>query len=112
MFLRQEQFNSICKNFNLAIQQLIIFGLFFLIASCSTQGSSRKGTWYPEKPERYGKNQNYKFDYRKNRLLKEKKPPYKVKPDMDAIANLKEFKHDMGPASLNRVINNQLRVLY
>lgn len=113
MFLSQRQFDSLCRKFHLAIPQLIIFGLFFLIASCSTQGPSRSGNLYPEKPERYGKNRNYKFDYRKNRLLKkEKEIPSEVKADMGSIADLKGFKDDMNPASLKRVINNQLGVMY
>ena len=113
MFLSQRQFNSLCKKFYLAIPQLIIFGLFFLIASCSTQGPSRKGVWYPEKTQRYGKNKNYKFDYRKNRLLKkEKESAPEIKTAMGSTVEFKRFKDDMGPASLKRVINNQLGVMY
>ena len=113
MFSSQRQFNSLCKKFYLAIPQLIIFGLFFLIASCSTQSHSQKGVWYPEKTQRYGKNKNYRFDYRKNRLVKkEKESPAEVQKDMGSIADFKRFKDDMGPTSLKRVINNQLGVMY
>ena len=113
MFLSQRKFDSLCKKFYLAIPQLIIFGLFFLIASCSTQGPSRKGVWYPEKTQRYGESKKYKFDYRKNRLLKkEKESPTEVRTDIASIKDFKRFKDDMGPASLKRVINNQLGVMY
>ena len=113
MFSSQRQFNSLCKKFYLTILQLIIFGLFFLIASCSTQGPSRKGVWHPEKTQKYGKNKNYKFDYRKNRLLKkEKESPNEVQINIGSIADFKRFKDDMDPASLTRVINNQLGVMY
>lgn len=113
MFLSQRQFNSLC-NIRLKIPQLLILGLFFLIASCSTKGPSRTADLYPDKSERYGKNRDHKFDYRKDRLLTKEKesPPVELQTSLESIADLKGFTDDMDPASLKRAIDNQLGVMF
>lgn len=113
MFLSQRQFNSLCK-VRLAIPQLIILGLFFLIASCSTKGASRTTDIYPDPPERYGKYRDHQFDYRKDRLLtkEEESPTIEAQPGLESIADLKGFADDMDLASLQRVIDNQLGVMF
>jgi membrane-bound lytic murein transglycosylase A len=113
VFLSQRQFNALCNN-RLIIPQIIILGLFFLISSCSTQGSSRTTDIYPEKPHRYGKNQDHKFEYRKDRLqTKEKETPTAdLQPSVESIADLKGFADDMDPATLQRAIDNQLAVMF
>ena len=104
--------NSLCK-LHLAILQLIILGLFFLIASCSTKGPSRTADIYSHKSERDGKNHAYKFDYRKNKpITKEKESkPVGLQPSLKSIADLKSFTDDMDPTSLQLAIHNQLEVM-
>ena len=111
MFLSQS--NSLCK-LRLAISQLIILGLFFLLASCSAKGPSRTADIYSHKSERDGKNHAYKFDYRKNKpITKEKESkPVGLQPSLGSIADLKSFTDDMDPTSLQLAINNQLEVMY
>ena len=111
MFLSQS--NSFCK-IHLAISQLIILGLFSLLASCSTKGSSRTTDIYSYKSERDGKNHSHKLDYRKNNpTTKEKESkPVGLKPYLESVADLKSFMDDMDPTSLQLVIDNQLEVMY
>ena len=111
MFLSQS--NSLCK-LRLAISQLIILGLFFLLASCSAKGPSRTADIYSHKSARDGKNHAYKFDYRKNKpITKEKESkPVGLQPSLGSIADLKSFTDDMDSTSLQLAINNQLEVMY
>jgi len=113
VFLSQRQFNSLSK-IRLPIPQLIVLGFFFLIASCSTQGPSRTADIYPDKPKRYGEQRDLKFDYRKDRLRAKEKEvePLDIEPPLKSIADLKGFADDMDPASLGRVIDNQLAVMF
>jgi hypothetical protein len=108
VFLSQRQFNPLSK-IRLPVPQLIVLGFFFLIASCSTQGPSRTADIYPDKPKRYGEQRDLKFDYRKDRLRAKEK---EVEPPLKSIADLKGFADDMDPASLGRVIDNQLAVMF
>ena len=111
MFLSQRQFNALCE-IRLPKTQLIIIGFFFLIASCSTQSPSRTADIYPEK--RYSKKHDHQFDYRKDRLrAKEKESaPLAPPPLLKSIADLKGFADDMDTASLEKVITNQLSVMF
>ena len=112
VFLSPRQFNSPYKTYQL-IPQILLLGLYFLIASCSTKGPKRTTDIYQEKPYKYGQKQDNKFDYRKNRLKTEKKPiPFLKDPPIDSIADLKGFADDMDSASLKRAINNQLEVMF
>ena len=111
MFLSQS--NSLCK-LRPAISQLIILGLFFLLASCSAKGPSRTADIYSHKSERDGKNHTHKLDYRKNKPITKEKESKTVglQPSLGSIVNLKSFTDDMDPTSLQLVINNQLEVMY
>ena len=111
MFLSQS--NSLCK-LRLAILQLIILGLFFLIASCSTKGPNRTADIYSYKPEKDEKNYAHKFDSHKNKpITKEKESkPAGLQPSLESIADLKSFTDDMDPTSLQLAIHNQLEVMY
>ena len=112
MFLSQRQFNSPYKNYQL-IPQVLLLGIYFLIASCSTKDPNRTANIYQEKPYKYGQKQDNKFDYRKNRLQTKKQPESVLKdPPIDSIADLKGFTDDMDSASLKRAINNQLAVMF
>ena len=112
MFLSQRQFNSPYKNYQL-IPQVLLLGIYFLIASCSTDSPKRTTNIYQEKPYKYGQKQDNKFDYRKNRLQTKKQPESVLKdPPIDSIADLKGFTDDMDSASLKRAINNQLAVMF
>ncbi|MEK9629020.1 MAG: MltA domain-containing protein [Nitrospinota bacterium] len=114
MFLSQRQFNSLCEKVHLAIPQIIILGLYFLVASCSTTGPSQTADVHPDKRERHGKYRDHKFDYRKDRLSKKEKstPKLEIPEGLESIADLKGFTDDLDRPSLNRVINNQLGVMY
>ena len=111
MFLSQS--NSLCK-LRLAISQLIILGLFFLIKSCSTKGNSRTADISSNKPERDEKNYAHKFDSHKNKsITKEKESkPVGSQPNLESITDLKSFTDDMDPTSLQLAIDNQLEVMY
>ena len=112
MFLSQRQFNSPYKNYQL-IPQVLLLGIYFLIASCSTKDPNPTTSIYQEKPYKYGQKQDNKFDYRKNRLQTKKQPESVLKdPPIDSIADLKGFTDDMDSASLKRAINNQLAVMF
>ena len=112
MFLSQRQFNSPYKSYQL-IPQVLLLGIYFLIASCSTKDPNRTTNIYQEKPYKYGQKQDNKFDYRKNRLQTKKQPESVLKdPPIDSIADLKGFTDDMDSASLKRAINNQLAVMF
>ena len=110
--MSQRQFNSPYKNYQL-IPQVLILGIYFLIASCSTKDPNRTTSIFQEKPYKYGQKQDNKFDYRKNRLQTKKQPESVLKdPPIDSIADLKGFTDDMDSASLKRAINNQLAVMF
>ena len=112
MFLSQRQFNSPYKSYQL-IPQVLLLGIYFLIASCSTKDPNRTTNIYQQKPYKYGQKQDNKFDYRKNRLQTKKQPESVLKdPPIDSIADLKGFTDDMDSASLKRAINNQLAVMF
>ena len=110
MFLSQS--NSLYKL--RLISQLIILGLFSLLASCSTKGSSRTTDIYSYKSERDGKNHAHKLDYRKNKpITKEKESkPVGLQPTLESMVNLKSFTDDMDPTSLQLAIDNQLKIMY
>ncbi len=110
MFLNQS--NPFCK-FRL-ISQLIILGLYFLLASCSTKGASRSKDIYSYKPKGGEKNHAHKLDYRKNKArTKEKGSKIAgLQPNLESISDLESFTDDMDPTSLQLAINNQLEVMY
>ena len=110
MFLSQS--NSLCKL--RLISQLIILGLFSLLASCVTKGSSRTTDIYSYKSERDGKNHAHKFDYRNNKpITKEKESkPVGLQPTLESMVNLKSFTDDMDTTSLQLAIDNQLKIMH
>ena len=112
VFLSPKKFNSPYKIYQL-IPQILLLGLCFLIASCSTKGPKRTTDIYQKKPYKYGQKQDNIFDYRRKRLKTEKKSiPFLKAPPIDSIADLKGFADDMDSASLKRAINNQLEVMF
>ena len=112
VFLSPRKFNSPYKIYQL-IPQILLLGLYFLIASCSIKGPKHTTDIYQEKPYKYGQKQDNKFDYRKNRLKTEKQPtPFLKDPPIHSVGDLKGFADDMDSASLKRVINNQLAVMF
>ena len=112
VFLSQKKFNSPYKVCQL-IPQILLLGLYFLIASCSTKSPQRTNDIYQEKPYKYGQKRDNKFDYRKNRLKTQNKPtPLLKDPPIHSIADLKGFADDMDSASLKRAISNQLAVMF
>ena len=110
MFLSQS--NSLCK-LRLS-SNLIILGLFFLLASCSTKGPSRSADIYSYKSERDKKIHAHKLDYLKNKPIKKDKEfkPAGLQPNLGSIVDLKSFTDDMDSKSLQLAIDNQLEVMY
>ena len=112
VFLSLRKFNSPYK-YGKLIPQILLWGLYFLIASCSTKGPKRTTDIYQDKPYQFGQKQDNRFDYRKNRLQTKKKPtPFLKDPLIHSIVSLKSFADDMDSASLRRAINNQWEVMF
>jgi len=105
------QFNPLYISRQL-IPKILLFGLFFLVTSCSIKGPKRTTGIYQEKP-RYAQKRNDKFDYRKNKLKTKKLPSHAYKDQhIKSISELKGFVDDMDSTSLNRAIKNQLAVMF
>jgi membrane-bound lytic murein transglycosylase A len=102
----------------LALPIIIILGLFFLVASCSTKGPSSPSGSYPYRIGQYKGSQSHEFNYRQDRLQKQdneaKKSLEQVKPFSDpaTLANLKGFADDLSRASLKKAITNQLQAMF
>ena len=96
---------------------IIILGLFFLVASCSTKGPGSRS--YPDRTGTYKNSKDHDFDYRQDRLQKqdneaEKSLKQYSEPFSDpaTLADLKGFTDDLSPASLEKAITNQLQAMF
>ncbi len=122
MNLIPKRFHSFFSN-NSALSYITVLGLFFLLASCSTKGPNSPINPYPEqiaKPES-SKDKDWDFDYRKDRLHPKEKNRETAEDlvqgletftDPKPLAGLKGFTDDLDPASLEKVITNQLQAMF
>lgn len=100
----------------LALPLIIIFGLFFLVASCSTKGPGTRS--YPDRTGEYKDSKNHDFNYRQDRLQKQdnetEKSLEQAEPlgDPATLADLKGFTDDLSRASLEKAITNQLQAMF
>ena len=96
---------------------IIILGLFFLVASCSTKGPGSSIGSYPDRTGNYKNPKDHDFDYRQDRLqnqdneknLKQNSEPFS---DPATLADLKGFTDDLSRASLEKAITNQLQAMF
>jgi membrane-bound lytic murein transglycosylase A len=98
---------------------IVILGLFFLIASCSTKGPDSPLRPYPEQTGKTKTTKDRDFSYRKDRLYpKEKetaKNPEQNQESFDSsktIADLSGFDDDLDQNSLKKAIENQLQAMF
>jgi membrane-bound lytic murein transglycosylase A len=98
---------------------IIILGLFFLVASCSTKGPSYPTSSYPDRTGKYKDPRDHDFNYRQDRLQKQNNETEKnLKQDLETfsdpttLADLKGFTDDLSPASLEKAITNQLQAMF
>lgn len=100
----------------LALPLIIILGLFFLVASCSTKGPGTRS--YPDRTGEYKDSKNHDFNYRQDRLQKQDNETGKsleqAEPfgDPATLADLKGFTDDLSRASLEKAITNQLQAMF
>ncbi len=100
-----------------ALPLIIILGLFFLVASCSTKGPGSRS--YPDRTGTYKNSKDHDFDYRQNRLQKQDhETEESLEQDTESfsdpatLADLKGFTDDLSPASLEKAITNQLQAMF
>jgi membrane-bound lytic murein transglycosylase A len=101
-----------------ALLHIVILGLFFLIASCSTKGPRYPIGSYPDNTGNYEDSKDYSFNYRQERLRKQDEKTEKSiaqgSESLDsslAPAKLVKFYDDLGQASLKKAITNQLQAM-
>ena len=101
-----------------ALLHIVILGLFFLVASCSTKGPGTRKSSYPDQTGKVKNPKDHDFNYRQDRLQKqnneiEKNLEQNSEPFSDpaTLADLKGFTDDLSRASLEKAITNQLQVM-
>lgn len=99
------------------IPLIIVLGLFFLVASCSTKGPSTPIGSYPDRTGEYKGSKSHDHNYRQDRLQKQhtdKSLEQESEPfsDPTALADLKGFTDDLSRASLEKAITNQLQAMF
>ncbi|MBT5260769.1 MAG: hypothetical protein HOL84_07920, partial [Nitrospina sp.] len=106
-------------NKNSPLPHIIILGVFFLVASCSTKSPDSPLKPYPDQLGKREHSRDRDFDYRKDRLHPEEQEIAKgLEQDMGSLgdpatlADLKGFADDLGRASLERAIINQLQAMF
>ncbi|MBC8287512.1 MAG: MltA domain-containing protein [Nitrospinae bacterium] len=100
-----------------ALPHIIILGLFFLVASCSTKGPGSPSASYPDRTGKYEDSRNYNFDYRQDRLQKQdEKTEKELEQDSESFDDpatlLAGFADDLSRASLEKAITNQLQAMF
>ncbi len=100
-----------------ALPHIIILGLFFLVASCSTKGPGSPTVSYPDRTGKYEDSKDPNFDYRQDRLQKQdEKTEKSLEQDSESFDDpatlLAGFADDLSQASLEKAITNQLPAMF
>jgi len=118
MNLIPQRFHSLF-NKNSPLPYIIILGLFFLVASCSTKGSDSPLKSYPDQIGKHEGSKDWDFNYRKDRLHPEEQETAKgLEQDFESfsgpatLADLKGFADDLDRTSLEKAIMNQLQAMF
>ncbi len=98
---------------------VIIIGLFFLVASCSTKGPTHTTDSYPDRMGKYGDSHDSDLGYRQDRLRKQdEKTEKNLEQDSESFTvpsnldKLTGFADDLSRASLEKAITNQLQAMF
>ncbi len=98
---------------------IFILSLFFLVASCSTKGPGSRTGSYPDRAGKLGNLKDYDFNYRRDRLRKlDKESEKSLEQELESLSgpatldNLVGFADDLGRASLEKAITNQLQAMF
>ena len=116
MNLIPQRFHSLF-NKNSPLPYIIILGIFFLVASCSTKGPDSPLKPYPDQTGKRENSRDWDFNYRKDRLYPKEQETAKGQ-DLESFsgpATLDElvgFADDLDRASLEKAIMNQLQAMF
>lgn len=116
MNLIPQRLHSLCKN-NSPLICILIFGLFFLVASCSTKGPGSRTSSYPDQTGKFENPKDHIFDYRKDRLQGQDENS-ELNKELEALSgpatldDLEGFADDLDRASLEKAITNQLQAMF
>lgn len=116
MNLIPQRFHSLF-NKNSPLPYIIILGIFFLVASCSTKGPDSPLKPYPDQTGKRENSRDWDFNYRKDRLYPKEQETAKGQ-DLESfsgpatLADLKGFADDLDRASLEKAIMNQLQAMF
>ena len=118
MNLIPQRFHSLF-NKNSPLPYIIILGLFFLVASCSTKGPDSPLKPYHDQTGKHEDSKDQDFNYRMDRLYpKEQETAKGLGQDLESfsgpatLADLKGFADDLDRASLEKAIMNQLQAMF
>jgi len=118
MNLIPQRFHSLF-NKNSPLPYIIILGLFFLVASCSTTGPDSPLKPYHDQTGKHEGSKDQDFNYRMDRLYpKEQETAKGLGQDLESfsgpatLADLKGFADDLDRASLEKAIMNQLQAMF
>ena len=118
MNLIPQRFHSLF-NKNSPLPYIIILGLFFLAASCSTKGPDSPLKPYHDQTGKHEGSKDQDFNYRMDRLYpKEQETAKGLGQDLESfsgpatLADLKGFADDLDRASLEKAIMNQLQAMF
>ena len=118
MNLIPQRFHSLF-NKNSPLPYIIILGLFFLVASCSTRGPDSPLKPYHDQTGKHEGSKDQDFNYRMDRLYpKEQETAKGLGQDLESfsgpatLADLKGFADDLDRASLEKAIMNQLQAMF
>ena len=116
MNLIPQRFHSLF-NKNSPLPYIIILGIFFLVASCSTKVPDSPLKPYPDQTGKLENSRDWYFNYRKDRLYPKEQETAKGQ-DLESfsgpatLADLKGFADDLDRASLEKAIMNQLQAMF
>jgi len=116
MNLIPQRFHSLF-NKSSPLPYIIILGIFFLVASCSTKGPDSPLKPYPDQTGKRENSRDWDFNYRKDRLYPKEQETAKGQ-DLESfsgpatLADLKGFADDLDRASLEKAIMNQLQAMF
>jgi len=118
MNLIPQRFHSLF-NKNSPLPYIIILGLFFLVASCSTKSPDSPLKPYHDQTGKHEGSKDQDFNYRMDRLYpKEQETAKGLGQDLESfsgpatLADLKGFADDLDRASLEKAIMNQLQAMF
>ena len=116
MNLIPQRFHSLF-NKNSPLPYIIILGLFFLVASCSTKSPDSPLKPYHDQTGKHEDSKDQDFNYRMDRLYPKEQETAKGQ-DLESfsgpatLADLKGFADDLDRASLEKAIMNQLQAMF